>query len=122
MLEHAQEEWSELPENIILFNQWSYKMPNNPQTTPNICVKYRRQKYNKWVHLWDQWKPIELWDKPWRYWRGNMGFGFWPGLRSNITLWSPLLNKLIHWKYRNVHLDISYTTRDTLGAIEGEKK
>lgn len=89
---------------------------------PNICVKYRREKYNKWVHLWDQWKPIELWGSPWRYWRGNMAFGFWLGLRSNITLWSPLLNKIIHWKYRNVDLDISYKTRDTLNVITGDKK
>lgn len=89
-----------------------------------ICVKYRRQKYNKWVSLWDEWKPLDLWTKPWRYWRGNMrmGGGLWSGLQGNITLWSPLLNKLIHWKYRNMHLDIPYTTRDTLDVIDGGKK
>ena len=64
----------------------------------NICVKYRRQKYNKWVRLWDEWKPIELWDSPWKYWKGNMQMGgtFWSGLKSNITLWSPLMNKIFH--------------------------
>lgn len=89
-----------------------------------ICVKYRRQQYNRWVTLWDAWKPLDLWIKPWLYWRGNMrmGGGYWNGLRSNITIWSPLLNKLIHWKYRNMHLDIPYTTRDTLDVIDGGKK
>lgn len=90
---------------------------------PNICVKYRREKYNKWVRLWDEWKPIELWDSPWRYFAGNCKtFGFWPGMKSNITLISPLINKLWNWKYRNTHLDISYTTRDTFGVINGDKK
>jgi len=93
-------------------------------TEPNICIKYRREKYNKWVRLWDEWKPIELWDSPWRYWKGNMALGgtFWRGLKINITLWSPLMNKILNWKYRNVQLDIPYTTRDTLGVIDGDKK
>ena len=74
-----------------------------------VCVKYRRDKYNKWVALWNEWKPLELWDRPWQYWRGNMAMSgnLWDGLRSNITLWSPLLNKLVHWKYRNSHLSQS---------------
>jgi hypothetical protein len=86
----------------------------------NICVKYRREKYNKWVAMWDRWKPIELWGSPWKYWRGNMVMGgtFWRGFISNITLWSPLLNKLIHWKYRNMRLHVPYKTRDTLSVIE----
>lgn len=90
---------------------------------PSLCIKYRRNKYNRWVTLWDEWKLIELWGKPWQYWRGNMNLGesFWKGLRGNITLWSPLLNQLIHWKYRNVHLDIPYTTKDTLAVIKGDK-
>lgn len=88
-----------------------------------MCVKYRRQKYNKWVSLWDEWKPLELWDRPWQYWRGNMSMNptFWAGVRCNITLWSPLLNKLIHWKYRNMQLIVPYTTRDTLEVIDGGK-
>ncbi len=90
----------------------------------SICIQYRRKKYNKWVALWDRWKPLDLWVKPWKYWRGNfdMGGTFWQGLRSNITLWSPFLNTIIHWKYRNVHLDVPYTTRDTLDVIDGGKK
>lgn len=89
-----------------------------------ICIKYRREKYNKWVHLWDQWKPIELWDKPWRYWHGNMVMGgtFWEGIRININLWSPLMNKILNWKYRNMYLHIPYTTKDTLEVIEGGKE
>lgn len=72
-----------------------------------VCVKYRRERYNKWVRIWDEWKPIELWDSPWRYFIGNcMTFGFWSGLKANITLLSPLANKLWNWKYRNHHLDI----------------
>lgn len=89
-----------------------------------LCIKYRRKKYNRWVRLWDEWKPLELWDRPWQYWRGNMRMGgsFWAGLRSNITLWSPFLNKIIHWKYRNTHLDVPYTTKDTLSVIKGGKE
>lgn len=88
-----------------------------------MCVKYRRQKYNKWVAAWDRWKPLELHDKPWQYWRGNMSISptLWSGIRSNICLWSPLLNKVIHWKYRNMHLIVPYTTRDTLEVIDGGK-
>jgi hypothetical protein len=85
-----------------------------------ICVKYRRHKYNKWVRLWDDWKPLDLWIKPWLYWRGNMKMG--AGLRSNITLWSPLLNKIINWKYRNMHLDVRVDVRDTLEVINGGKE
>jgi len=92
------------------------------KTTPNLCVTYRRQKYNRWVSLWDQWKPLELWGSSQRYWRGNMHFGFWSGLRANLTLWSPLLNKIINWKYRNMRLDIPYKTKDTLDVISGGKK
>lgn len=90
---------------------------------PNICIKYRRKKYNRFVSKWDEWKPLELWDKPWQYWRGNMSLagGFWRGLRSNITLWSPFLNKLINWKYRNMHLDVPYSTKDTFYVIKGGK-
>lgn len=88
-----------------------------------ICVKYRRQKYNKWVALWDEWKPLDLWTKPWRYYLGNFcTFGFnWHTLITNITLTSPLLNKLIHWKYSNMHLHVPYTVRDTLEVINGGK-
>lgn len=87
-----------------------------------ICIKYRRQKFNKWVYLWDQWKPLELWDRPWQYWRGNMhqDGGFWNGLKSNITLWSPLLNKVIHWKYRNTYLDIPLPKNHHLRVVKGD--
>lgn len=86
-----------------------------------LCIKYRRKNYNKWVALWDEWKPLDLWNKPWHFWRGNMRISstFWQGIETNITLWSPLLNKLIHWKYRNMHLVIPYATGDTLEVIEG---
>lgn len=88
-----------------------------------MCVKYRRQKYNKWVALWDRWKPLELWDKPWQYWKGNMSISptFWSGVRSNVCIWSPLLNQIIHWQYRNLRLVVPCTTRDTLEVIEGGK-
>lgn len=86
-----------------------------------ICVIYRREKYNKWVALWDRWKPLDLWIKPWRYWMGNFrAFGFnWRTLQANICLTSPFLNQIIHWRLRNVHLHVPYTTRDTLEVIEG---
>lgn len=88
-----------------------------------LCVRYRRQKYNKWVALWDEWKPLDLWIKPWRYYMGNFRtFGFnWSTVKSNICLTSPLLNNIIHWKLRNIHLVVPYTTRDTLEVIDGGK-
>lgn len=91
---------------------------------PNICVTYRRQKYNKWVALWDRWKPLDLHIKPWQYWKGNMNLAgnFWSGLRTNITLWSPFLNKIINWKYRNMRLEIPYKTKDTLCVVKGGKQ
>lgn len=90
-----------------------------------LCVQYRRQKYNKWVFLWDRWKPLDLWIKPWRYWMGNFRiFGFnWSTLRANICLTSPFLNQIIHWKQirEGLHLEVPYTTRDTLEVIDGGK-
>lgn len=95
-------------------------MTNNDKA--NICITYRRQKYNRWVSFWDRWKPLDLHIRPWRYWRGNIKtFGFWSGFKSNIALTLPLLNMIIHWKYRNMHLDVPYTTRDTLSIIKGGK-
>jgi len=68
-----------------------------------ICVKYRRQKYNKWVSLWDRWKPLDIWNKPWRYYLGNFRtFGWkWSTLLSNICITSPLLNSIIYLRLRN---------------------
>lgn len=88
-----------------------------------ICVQYRRKKYNKWVALWDRWKPLNLRIKPWRHYMGNFRtFGFnWKTLIANITLTSPLLNNLTHWKIRHLELHVPYTTRDTLEVIEGGK-
>lgn len=88
-----------------------------------ICVQYRRQKYNKWVSLWDEWKLLDLWIKPWRYYIGNFRiFGWnWNTFIANICLTSPLLNKIIHWKIRHLHLEVPYTTRDTLEVIDGGK-
>lgn len=43
-----------------------------------------------------------------QYVRGNfVMFGFWGGLRANITLLSPLANLLINWKHRNSHLSFA---------------
>jgi hypothetical protein len=70
-----------------------------------VCVRYSREKSNKWLRVWDGWKPFDLHEKPWLYFRGNIrSFGFWSGLKSNITLSSPLINKLWNWKYRNMRL------------------
>ena len=39
------------------------------------------------------------------YIRGNfVAFGFWSGLKSNITLLSPLMNLILNFKYRHMHL------------------
>jgi len=47
------------------------------------------------------------WDQ-WQYWRGNIRtFGFWNGLRSSVTLSFPILNTLIHWRYRKATLSLA---------------
>lgn len=41
----------------------------------------------------------------WRFWRGNIqAFGWFGGMRGNLTLSFPFLNTLINWKYRNARL------------------
>lgn len=41
----------------------------------------------------------------WRFWPGNMRmFGFWSGLRSNLTLSFPILNTLLNWEHRKSRL------------------
>lgn len=88
-----------------------------------ICITYYRQNYNRYVAFWDRWKLIDLRARPWRYWRGNVKtFGWSSGMKANLTLTSPLANAVLNWKYRNMHLDIPYTTRDTLEVVDGGKK
>lgn len=83
-------------------------------------MKVIKVHVSKIMKFWNEWKPLDLNIKPWLYWKENMAISssLWDGLKANITLWSPLLNKLIYWKYRNMYLDIKYTTRDTLEIIE----
>jgi hypothetical protein len=39
--------------------------------------------------------------------RGNFKtFGFWSGLRANITLLFPVANTLLNWKHRKSRLEI----------------
>lgn len=38
------------------------------------------------------------------FFRGNLSFGFWSGLRANLTLNSPLANFLLNWRHRNSEL------------------
>jgi hypothetical protein len=39
------------------------------------------------------------------YIRGNFKtFGFWSGLRANLTLLFPFINTVWNWKYRKDHL------------------
>lgn len=82
----------------------------------DVCIASYRKKTNKWLMLWDRWKFIDLHIKPWLYWRGNFSIApsFIDGLLSNITLWSPFLNRIIHWKYRNHRLDIPLTFEQKL--------
>lgn len=82
-------------------------MNDSRNDTTGVCVTYRRERYNKWVSLWDDWKPLDVWTRPWRYYVGNCRtFGFWCGVRSNVCLTSPLINRLLNWKYRNARLII----------------
>jgi hypothetical protein len=74
----------------------------------NVCVSYYRNRSNKLLYLWDQWKLFDLHGKPWRYWRGNIKtFGLWSGLRGSITLSSPFMNKILNWKHRNKSLGLN---------------
>ena len=87
-----------------------------------IRITYYREKYNRYVAFYDEWKPIDLRTRPWRYWRGNVRmFGWKTGMISNLTLTSPLMNKMLNWRYGRMRLDIPYTTRDTLDVIDGGK-
>lgn len=63
---------------------------------------------------------MKLIDWPMRqYIRGNFqAFGLWQGLKVNITLMSPLLNLLIHWKYRNSQLWFADENGKPLSALE----
>lgn len=48
----------------------------------------------------------------WGYVVGNCKtFGFWSGMRSNLTLLSPVMNTIIHWKYRKMKLEIGEEPR-----------
>ena len=43
----------------------------------------------------------------WGYVFGNVRmFGFWDGMRANLTLYFPFANTLINWKHRKAHLEI----------------
>ena len=43
-----------------------------------------------------------------KYIVGNVKtFGFWSGMRANVSLYFPFLNTLMHWKYRKMHLTIN---------------
>lgn len=46
-------------------------------------------------------KPITF--KHLKFWHGTYKIF---GIRSLLTLMSPLLNTIIHWKYRHMHLEI----------------
>ena len=79
-------------------------------------IRYRRKTANRFVMLWDEWKPVELFHRD--AWRGTYRmFGF----RSWLCIASPLANKIIHWKNRHKHLVVPYSTRDTLSVIPGDK-
>lgn len=41
----------------------------------------------------------------WEFWPGNIRmFGFWGGMRGNLTLSFPVLNMLLNWKHRKSKL------------------
>lgn len=41
----------------------------------------------------------------WQYWRGNFrAFGFWSGLKGNLTLSFPIINILWNWRHRKARL------------------
>lgn len=51
------------------------------------------------------------------YVKGNFRtFGYWSGLRANITLMFPFLNTIINWKHRKSSLEIG----EPSAASEGE--
>jgi hypothetical protein len=53
----------------------------------------------------EHFRPID-WSQR-HYLRGNFKvFGFWSGLRANITLMFPIVNTLWNWKQRKATLDL----------------
>lgn len=88
------------------------KPPESQTTKPEtildgaVCVTYYREKSNRFLDVWDRWKLFDLHGKPWRFWRGNIKvFGFWNS--GNISITSPFLSRLIHWKYRKSSLGLN---------------
>ena len=67
-----------------------------------ICGDETKRPYAAAV---EHFRPF-AWHDP-KYIRGNIKtFGFWSGMRGNITLYFPFLNTLIHWRYRKSRLEI----------------
>lgn len=64
-------------------------------------------------------RPFE-WHDP-KYIMGNIrAFGFWSGLRSNVSLYFPFLNTLLNWKYRKMALEIDPALSPKHDSTEGE--
>lgn len=59
----------------------------------------------------------------WGYVVGNCKtFGFWSGMRSNVTLLFPFLNTIIHWKYRKMSLEIPGLDEESLVPLDQPKE
>jgi hypothetical protein len=72
-----------------------------------ICGAPTKQPFT--AAIW-HFRPFEWHGKS--YITGNVRmFGFWGGMRANLTLYFPVINTLIHWKYR----------KDGLGLLETDE-
>ncbi len=55
------------------------------------------------------------------YLKGNISaFGLWHGFIGTITLVSPLLNRIIHWKHRNKYIELKF--EDGSGITQAHEK
>ncbi len=71
----------------------------------NHCVVCGEITSNPFAAVVYHFRPFE-WHEP-KYIIGNIrAFGFWAGMRANISLYFPFANTLIHWKYRKMKLAI----------------
>lgn len=54
----------------------------------------------------EHFRPIDL--GQWPYVIGNFRtFGLWSGLHANVTLLSPVINTILHWKHRKSRLEVA---------------
>lgn len=67
-----------------------------------ICGEETKQPFA--AAVW-HFRPL-AWDDRKYVWGNMTTFGFWGGLRANVTLMFPFINTIWNWKYRKLKLVI----------------